>query len=408
MVLSYLSLSDKMRLRRSCKTLNHLVLSLFEVLNVPDHHLESLEDLSSLLHVLDGSRIQEISVLAWQGFSSDHLRLLSRKCEHVSRFRLYALCNTKIDVWGRALKDLKFFALQKLDLRGSTCEADLFTDENVVFPHLETLLIGIHDESEADALDFVFFGAWMKDRTNLSALFRSCPKLTRLECNRPCLVLDHVPEEANHLRSLAITHVDLTFCSLPNFPKLDDVSLRGSIIPLFFEGAINLTSVNVSCSSCSPLALSLLLDTAHRLRKLDLCYAKKLTSQPALVWELFQKHAHRLRGLSMIGLGGFTKMMTDKELMWLTEHIPDMRHIGVGSCTNLTFETLRVAFLEKWLNCEQISAQLLAIPEFQWRELFTAMPNLRKVDISGSSVAHSTEFLKFLEKKYPRKKIPSW
>jgi hypothetical protein len=202
---------------------------------------------------------------------------------------------------------------------------------------------------------------------SLSELFCMFPHLSHLELHGACVVLDKLPDE-NDLRRLAITHSDLSLSSLPLLPRIQVLNVRGSRIPLLFENASNLTSVNVSCSSISPLGLAVVLGTAQNLKKLDLCYARNLTRQPLLVWQLLEKHLPRLR-LTMLGLGGFTEMLSDERLLVLAEMLPLMRHVGIGSCVLISFSALMATF-EKW-SCSlcALSAHELAFTESEWKML---------------------------------------
>jgi hypothetical protein len=104
----------------------------------------------------------------------------------------------------------------------------------------------------------------------------------------------------------------------------------------------------------------------------------------------------------MLGLGGFFEMLTDARLLSLVVAMPRLRHLGIGSCVQLTVKGLADVFCE-CVGLEMLSAQELSqIGEEEWKEvLFPLLPKLHSVNLADGR--HSNKFEDHLARKYNKR-----
>jgi hypothetical protein len=199
-----LSLRDKMHVKGVCKFLRE-VCEIKRVVLPDDYFVARRERVAALCDSLE-----ELDVRVWEDFSFDVVEQFEQ-CSLLRRLRLVDLfhCNSLV-AWGRCVLNVlpRFALLEKLDLRGSVVEADFDTvlnNPSVLLPNLTTLMIGFRMEEDARAMDAVFWAAWAREeKLHLSQLVRFLPRLRRLHCFRPVLVMDALPHD-RPLKSLTLS-----------------------------------------------------------------------------------------------------------------------------------------------------------------------------------------------------------
>jgi hypothetical protein len=331
-----------------------------------------------------------------------------RQCEGLRRFRFRScsLSNASIALGlAQLLSDATVWPLlEELDVRGAGLDYWLGAIARAR-PGLKTFQVGCDFEenySEHDELPRAVRGALSSSSFESARLTSICavlPRLTKLTSMR-CIIPDALPSDAAaRLVSLSLKFEDLRFASLPPLRATEELNLRGSHFPLtLFDGAARLRRVDVSCSNCSPLALSSLLDAAPALESLDMCYAGPLVAQGRLVCRLLVDRPASAR-LKMLGLGGFKEAMTEATFLALLRACPLLEHLGIGSCNQLSAEAL----LQLGPLCprmENLNAHRLALDEAEWTQVISSLPRLRELDVSRSLELHSAEFKNSVKERF--------
>jgi hypothetical protein len=275
-------------------------------------------------------------------------------CLQLKELRIHAR-NISHDTLDRCFRELAnaecFPLLEKLDFRN--CRVLGWKQELIELisakKRLKTLKLGYLEEAEMfDRFEYL--------NIRLVHVLNNC---SRLKCLKIYGLHNNFLLDAGfpYNQQIELEKLTLTFRNLENLydfniSKLKYFNLRGAVnIPhSLFDKAVNLTYVNLSCTSVYPLSLANLLNTATNLTGrfdsplvfyfklfyilgLDLCYCSNLQKKQSLTFDLLFQYPHHY---SMLGLGGFFEI-SDQILVQLVDKLlPQCVHIGLGGCPNLT------------------------------------------------------------------------
>ncbi len=299
--------------------------------------------------------------------------------------------------------------LEELDVRGSGLGffAERFAQAR---QGLTTLRLGFRQDVR-DSRDMAYAMHRHLERVErggprlarMSEVLTTCRQLTRFECSGGGqeMTIDAIPVRADvQLTQLILREAVLDELTGP-LVVLEELNVRGSRLTPdcgLFRGAHRLRHVNVSCSSCTPDMLAVLLREAPLLETIDLCYARDLTENTAAVASLLVPYLQRSAGrVGMLGLGGFVDF-PDDAFVALLRAAPLLQHLGISGCMALSRDT--VVHLGRWCPLlHTISARGLSLRDEDWMLVVAQLPKLRHLSLQQSALGE--EFLSYVERTFP-------
>ena len=234
--------------------------------------------------------------------------------------------------------------IRRLDLRGNPVKLVVESLLKYRGKHLESLLLGW--DSEFSSNDGVHLSESYSDGSDIQALFQHLS-----ETSGPGITSFGIPGFVSvtysamaMLNTTNLTSVDLCCCRfitdnaiaplLQNNGGLEHLNLRATSITDISLSRIasccpELRSINVSCTPVSSRGIKALTSGCKKIKCLDLCY-------PSIVSTEALQEACITYGtnLEVLGIGGLP--VTNSDLMFITQTCPNIRSLGIGSCSHLT------------------------------------------------------------------------